>query len=375
MGKKIKKAKRLLEELPPPPSGKTGWPWDVETDPEGYSHIDSPQTISIITPAYNQGRYIEQSIRSVLLQNYPDLEYTIIDGGSNDETLDIVKKYEPWLKYWTSEKDRGQSHALNKGLKFCSGEIFNWLNSDDYYNMHSFKYVSENFADPGVDVVTGKYRFFDSEGKKKDKVIDFRLRDSLGESIALVLINQPSTFFRLKVVKNLGGIDERLHHVMDQELWKKYLFKYGQGRIRIINDELANFRLHPESKTFQFEFNNEYGGILYSIAKKAGMKKHLPVIHEIFGEEMIKDYEFDIDFTDAQVETAKKAINSLIFFHARNAYTAKKLDRLKRLFSVIESKWLTEYQKNYTFNLKIKSKMIKYKLSPVLKLMGSGSDL
>jgi len=122
-----------LAELSPPPPGKTGWPWTEEspqlpdTMPDG-----SPwPRISIVTPSYNQGQFIEETIRSVLLQGYPNLEYIIIDGGSSDGSVEIIKKYEPWLAYWVSEKDRGQSHAINKGLFRSTGEILAWLNSDD----------------------------------------------------------------------------------------------------------------------------------------------------------------------------------------------------------------------------------------------------
>jgi glycosyltransferase involved in cell wall biosynthesis len=88
--------------------------------------------ISILTPSYNQGQYIEQTIQSILSQNYPNLEYIVIDGGSTDNTVEILKKYDQHITYWVSEKDRGQSHAINKGIEKCTGVLFNWLNSDDY---------------------------------------------------------------------------------------------------------------------------------------------------------------------------------------------------------------------------------------------------
>src|SRR5262245_19754812 len=105
-----------LPELPPPPLGKTGWPWTVETQrlpavrPDGSTW----PRISIVTPSYDQGQFIEETIRSVLLQGYPDLEYIVIDGGSTDGAVDIIRKYAPWLTYWTSEPDHGQAHAINK---------------------------------------------------------------------------------------------------------------------------------------------------------------------------------------------------------------------------------------------------------------------
>src|SRR5438105_6022991 len=122
-----------LSELPSPPLGKTDWPWteDSNQSPGQKNHSNPWPKISIVTPSYNQGQFIEETIRSVLLQGYPDLEYIIIDGGSQDESVEIIKKYEPWLTYWVSEQDRGQSHAINKGFDRSTGLILGWLNSDD----------------------------------------------------------------------------------------------------------------------------------------------------------------------------------------------------------------------------------------------------
>jgi glycosyltransferase involved in cell wall biosynthesis len=102
--------------------------------------------ISIVTPSFNQGRFIEKTILSVIEQDYPNLEYIIIDGGSTDESVEVIKKYDQHLAYWVSEPDRGQSHAINKGFERATGEIFGWLNSDDWYHPGALKAVAEAFA-------------------------------------------------------------------------------------------------------------------------------------------------------------------------------------------------------------------------------------
>ena len=119
-------------------------------------------SISIITPSYNQGQYLEQTINSVLGQNYPHLEYIIIDGGSTDGSVAIIKKYAEHLKYWVSEKDRGQASAINKGLQYCTGEIFNWLNSDDYLQPGALQKIANAFSEKTVDLVAGKVNNFSS---------------------------------------------------------------------------------------------------------------------------------------------------------------------------------------------------------------------
>ncbi|MEI7737070.1 MAG: glycosyltransferase family 2 protein, partial [Ferruginibacter sp.] len=116
--------------------------------------------ISIVTPSFNQGHFIEETITSVLDQQYPNLEYIIIDGGSTDNTVEIIKKYATHLKYWVSEKDAGQANAINKGLQHCTGEIFNWLNSDDYLESGALQKIADTFADETVQMLAGKVRIF-----------------------------------------------------------------------------------------------------------------------------------------------------------------------------------------------------------------------
>src|SRR5688572_23620138 len=136
----------LLALLPENSEDKKGWPWDQETV---FDFNDSKKhwpRISIVTPSYNQGIFLEETLRSILLQNYADLELIVIDGGSKDNSVEIIKKYEPWITYWISEKDNGQSDAINKGFKKASGEIVAWINSDDLLTPGSLHKVAEYFT-------------------------------------------------------------------------------------------------------------------------------------------------------------------------------------------------------------------------------------
>jgi len=120
--------------LPTPIVRESGWPWEaVRVDSPDATLAASAPRISVVTPSYNQGAYIERTLRSVLLQHYRNLEYIVIDGGSTDESVSVIKRYEAHLAYWVSEPDDGQADAINKGLRMATGEIVCWLNSDDFY--------------------------------------------------------------------------------------------------------------------------------------------------------------------------------------------------------------------------------------------------
>jgi len=292
----------------------------------------------------------------------------IFDGGSTDDTVEIIKKYDKWISYWESKKDEGQSDAINKGLEKSTGEIFNWINSDDYYNEDTFQIISKNFNSDKKDLIVGNYRYFEDNNEKNEKTIDFRLRESLEESIAFVLINQPSSFFRLAVFKELGGLNENLNFVMDQDIWKKYLYKHGQEKIKIIDSELTHFRIHSDSKTFMNEFNSEYMNIYYSIAVQSGMEKQAVFFKSIYGNGFNDNYKFNFELTENNLLLSKKVINSLIYYKARNAFTNEDQCLFKKCIEVIESEYLNEKQKNYLKNLKIKNMIKELKLDPLLKL-------
>lgn len=177
--------------------------------------------ISIVTPSFNQGNFLEKTILSVLEQDYPNLEYIIIDGGSTDNSVEIIKKYEQHLTYWVSEPDRGQSHAINKGFERATGEIFGWLNSDDWYHSGALKAVAEAFAaNPDAGAVVGAGDYIDEEGRMQ---LDCTAPDEVNLGTICSWFDkyfwQPSCFFSRKCWKKCGPLDETLDFAMDVYLW------------------------------------------------------------------------------------------------------------------------------------------------------------
>lgn len=225
------------------------WPWDKKPKVPNYSADMIWPKISIVTPSFNQGKYIEETILSVLSQNYPNLEYIIIDGGSTDNTIEIIKKYESRITYWVSEPDNGQSHAINKGLEKCTGIIFNWLNSDDWYMPGALFNVANAFINNSTALfVSGYENHVDQNGIVNLYTGTF-LKSSIEETIEFCEVAQPSTFFKLDAIRKVHGVSEDLHYIMDGEMWIKLLLLYGQDNFIKLDKVLVNFRLHPNSKT------------------------------------------------------------------------------------------------------------------------------
>jgi glycosyltransferase involved in cell wall biosynthesis len=238
-----------LADLPAPPPGRTGWPWTEASPPLPAAPPDGEAwpRISIITPSYNQGKYLEETIRSVLLQGYPDLEYFIIDGGSNDESVDIIRKYDKWLSGWVSEKDAGQSDAINKGFASCSGEIFNWLCSDDVYSKGTFATVAANFMEPNpCDVLAGAcFNQFDDEPERSGA------RPAKGKPWEATPyadgVWQPSCFWRRSLIERDDLVLRDLHYCMDRELWC-YLLSQAENW-RWTDEVLSIYRYTGENKS------------------------------------------------------------------------------------------------------------------------------
>ncbi len=183
--------------------------------------------ISIVTPSFNQGQYLEETILSVLNQDYPALEFFIIDGGSTDGSVEIIKKYAHRLTYWESKPDRGQSHGINKGFRMASGEIVAWLNSDDLLAPGALKVVAQAWQkNPRLGLISGQTEIIDQAGKPTGNVFgsEPNVINSLLSSENPV--SQPSTFFSTSALKEVGFLDETLHMSMDWDLWLRIGARY-----------------------------------------------------------------------------------------------------------------------------------------------------
>ncbi|MFZ6021585.1 MAG: glycosyltransferase family 2 protein [Chloroflexota bacterium] len=202
--------------------------------------------VSIITPSYNQARYLEETMRSVLEQDYPHIEYIVVDGGSTDGSREIIEKYADRLAWWVSEKDRGQTDAINKGFARARGEVLAWLNSDDTYQPGAIREAVEFLRqNPQVGLVYGDANYIDEHGRVIGRFpaaqTDYRrLRQGY------VHIPQQSAFFRADLWRKVGPLDDSFYFAMDYDLWVRLA---REAPIVYLPRVWANFRLHSDAKT------------------------------------------------------------------------------------------------------------------------------
>lgn len=267
----------LLAELPQSKQSHTGWPWTEESQripditPKGMSW----PVISIVTPSFNQGLYLEETIRSVLLQGYPNVEYIVIDGGSTDNSVEIIKKYEPWISFWESKPDHGQSHAINKGFEFSNGDIMAWINSDDVYDRGAFHTVALQLVDQQKAMLVGSSIITDGPnsrtGTEDRRKLKFEEMLYEGRSF-----QQPSVFWTRDLWAISGLLDQKLFYNMDYDLWLRMMI-HGNQTI-FVNKLLSYARSHRHQKT-RFKNDNEkiihYQEKAYAALKATReMKKH-----------------------------------------------------------------------------------------------------
>ena len=228
--------------------------------------------ISLITPSFQQARYLPECLGSVAMQQGAEVEHLVVDGGSTDGSAAIIEAHAARLAWWCSEPDGGQSAAINKGLAHATGEVFGWLNSDDLLLPGALERVAEAFAaDPFLLAYGGRRRVREADGSERVAPLDDPTRPD--ELFIRPRINQQSTFLRMDAVRAVGGVEEKLRYVMDLELWWQLLFRFGTSHLRFEAVDLAVFRLHHDSKTgtAQAAFVHETAGVLHGLCLQVGL--------------------------------------------------------------------------------------------------------
>jgi glycosyltransferase involved in cell wall biosynthesis len=208
--------------------------------------MDKNPLVSIITPSYNQARFLETTILSVLNQDYSNLEYIIVDGGSTDGSIDIIRKYEDKLAAWINEPDQGQSEAINKGFRLARGEILAWLNSDDlYYPQSVTEAVDMLLSTPQIGMVYGDTDLIDENGQVRGK---FNAKQTSFQRLMRggVYIPQPAAFWRAELWNQVGPLDTSFYFAMDYDLWVRFS---KVAEIRYLPRLWASFRIHSAGKT------------------------------------------------------------------------------------------------------------------------------
>lgn len=235
--------------------------------------MDNPK-ISIITPSYNQAEFLERNLQSVRDQSYDDIEHIVVDGGSEDGTVNLLKKYESQYDLrWVSEQDRGQSHAVNKGIKMANGEWLGWQNSDDYYSSGAFKTVVEKEqTHPDAQVIYGDTLIVDQSGKEVSRTFHTRPSKFVQRYWSLFAGNQ-SLFVKRGVMDEIGGLDESLYYTMDAKLTWEILNRDYQ--FVCVHKPLGAFRIQEGAKTFG-DIRNEQQQELEKIYSHPQYERYVP---------------------------------------------------------------------------------------------------
>jgi len=266
------------------------WPYSEKTPASVNENLnaDFPK-ISIIIPSYNQGNFIEETLLSIINQKYPNTEIIVIDGGSQDNTPEIIQKYASHINYHISEKDQGQSDAINKGLEKVSGEIINWICSDDLLLPGALFALSKAFEDPEVQVVCGWSRQFYQQDDLG--LACTTLYKSLPELLYLTHVCQPATWYRKHTLEGLKPLNTELHYTMDSEWWLLYLLKNKLNGVKEIPFVISGYRYHDQSKTVMHDtkFRNDKLQLTYPVLLRMEAPAFFTRLYESFNKSLIPE--------------------------------------------------------------------------------------
>jgi glycosyltransferase involved in cell wall biosynthesis len=246
-----------LAELPKAPAERTGWPWTEESTrlPDTMPAGNPWPKVSIVTPHLNQRPFIEETIRSILLQGYPEIEHIIIDGGSTDGSLELIAQYSPWVRC-VVEKGEGQSAAANRGFKLITGDLIGWQNSDDFYGPDNFRQAALAAAQyPDRDVFHGTVRGFQGQNSQPPWLFESCIEFSQERLLKEVCVKNQSMFFRRKIFERGVFLEDNLHYAMDQEFfWRLSLegFQY-----QAVPSMIGYYRQHENAKSNVYNVRND----------------------------------------------------------------------------------------------------------------------
>jgi glycosyltransferase involved in cell wall biosynthesis len=259
-------------------------------------------TVSVVTPSYNQGAFIEETIRSVLLQGYPSLEYIIIDGGSTDESVALIEKYEPWLAYWVSEPDEGQADAINKGFGLTTGSLLGWMNSDDLFMPSALRCMAEAHHQDPARILAGPVIDFDGHGYEKtiqQRGLTFRNFVKFWQG--RYKYHMPGIFYPRTLVERVGNLDVGLRYLFDMDLLCRML---QVSSVEYLSHPLARFRLHSRSKTVAekagflpeaIEISRRYWTLVDDIDEQE-YRERVSVLYAVRGVHMLLQGQFGAGF-------------------------------------------------------------------------------
>jgi len=293
--------------------------------------------ISIVTPSFNQGQYLEATIDSILSQQYPNLEYIIIDGGSTDSSVDIIKKYEKHLAYWVSEKDNGQSQAINKGFRKATGNIINWINSDDLLCKNSLHRVNEIFNNvpDSVGLIHGGTVMFNETG---DVYTDMGYDEVNTERyLAGIAFPQPSAFFKRNLLEKTGLLDESHHFKMDYGLYSKMIM---HADFLKVPDIFSRYRLHKESKSIALshKFVNDLIRIFNERVSELKLNFCINILKQLELHAAVKTDENGIQANTKKIDE-KKLLFYFLCYIMKHDYAAGNFTRAEKVWHYIKNNY------------------------------------
>ncbi|MEQ8238126.1 MAG: glycosyltransferase family 2 protein [Cyclobacteriaceae bacterium] len=314
--------------------------------------------ITVITPSYNQGEFLEETIQSVLNQGYPNLEYIIIDGGSTDQSVDIISKYSKELSYWVSEKDNGQSEAINKGFRRATGEIVTWLNSDDLFMPNVLNQIVEHFDDQNIVLVHGGNIHF---GKgMSDSTPHFTNKPHLmSRYLSGMCFDQPASFFRKSALDKVGLLDENLHYGMDYDLFLRLLLI---GDFKPIDLVVSKYRLHERSKTVSLSdrFAKDWAKVYSKFCRSyPGLAHLVDLLKRLEVYEEVDKSNFRSIEREFQLEDINKSFGFFIKHQIVSYYAQSSFDKCRELLE-----FLLKYDKHVFNEFKLRRLLLQVKYLP-----------